>query len=106
MNENRKLIENRIFQLINYINYDKLLISLKQNIKFFSINELLLIEKFLETWDFNNIFIFLNEKYKEYLWIIEEIKDIKIKILLNDKKNKEIEEKIEDEYNLDILINF
>jgi len=106
MNTDRKLIENRIFQLISYIKQDSLLLPLKQNISMFSLRELLDIQNFLETWKLNIIYNLLDKKYKEYLGIIEELKNIRIKNSMNKQKNIEEKEREKEELNLELLIKF
>jgi len=106
MNTDRKLIENRIFQLISYIKQDSLLLPLKQNISMFSLRELLDIQNFLETWKLNIIYNLLDKKYKEYLGIIEELKNIRIKNSMNKQKNIEEKEREKEELNLELLIEF
>jgi hypothetical protein len=72
----------------------------------FSLKELLNIQKFLETWNLNTIYKILDEKYKEYLWIIEEIKNIKLKKRVTKQKNIEQKERKNEEFNLELLMNF
>lgn len=105
MQEDRKIIENRIFQIITYINNDSLLSNLKENLNLFSYKELLLIRDFLESWNLEKIYIFLLEKNNEYLLIIEEIKALKIKKNLVKYKQEEQNEEIEESSNLELLIN-
>ena len=60
---------------------------LKKNIKLFSNWELIQLLDFLESWKIEILYKFIDNKYREYLSIIQEIKQYKIK--------KEIDKKIE-----------
>jgi len=87
----RKEIEDRILHIISYIDQEKTLKPLVWTIKLFSLEELLQLLDFLETWDYKQIYLLVDKKIKEYLEIMEEIKQIKIWKKM--KNFKEIEEK-------------
>lgn len=78
---------------------------LKKNINFFSNWELRELLDFLESWEIEILYKFIDNKYKEYLSIIQEIKQYKIK----KEVNKKIEiEKQEEEFELieiELLLN-
>jgi hypothetical protein len=106
MEKNRDIIENRIFEIIQIMKNSNLEFLLNKNLNLFSEKELQIILNFLESWDLSYIYKFLDEKYKEYLELIEEIKQIKIKSkkvknLIEEEKEKENEIK-----QLENLLNF
>ncbi len=84
----------------------KLEFLLEKNINIFSDKELKILLDFLESWDLKHIYDFLDEKYKEYLGVIEEIKQIKIKSNTNNELKKEQLEKQKEEIELQELLNF
>lgn len=87
MIDNRNILENKIFKIIWYMSNRNLEFILKKNIKLFSNWELIQLLDFLESWKIEILYKFIDNKYKEYLSIIQEIKQYKIK--------KEIDKKIE-----------
>ncbi len=87
MIDNRNILENKIFKIIWYMNNKNLEFILKKNIKLFSNWELIQLLDFLESWKIEILYKFIDNKYREYLSIIQEIKQYKIK--------KEIDKKIE-----------
>ena len=103
---NRDEIEKRIFSILTYIDGGTLAFPLKQNISLFSTKELEQMLDFLETWNLEPIYNFLDEKYKEYLAIIEEIKMLKIwekkKIILQEEE----EERISEYNEIELLLKF
>lgn len=106
MEKNRENIENRIFEIIKLMKNSNLEFLLDKNLNLFSERELETILNFLESWDLSYIYKLLDEKYKEYLELIEEIrqikiKDKKVKNLIEEEKEKEKEVK-----NLENLLNF
>jgi len=100
MENPRKNIENRIFEIVRYTKNESLEFLLNKNLNLFSKKELETILSFLETWDLWYIYKFLDEKYKEYLSLIEQVKQIKINNL---KQNKLLDEKIEKDKELEEL---
>ena len=102
----RKQIEERILQIICYIDYDKMLIPLVGSLKLFSLEELLQLKEFLETWDYKPIYLLLDKKIKEYLIIVKEIKQIQIRKKKEKIKNDEISEKSKEEQNLEKILEF
>ena len=102
----RKQIEDRILQIIAYIDHDKMLQPLVGSLKLFSTEELLQLLDFLETWDYKPIYILLDKKIKEYLEIMKEIKQIKIWEKIKDFKEEEEEERKEDSLVLDNMLAF
>jgi len=102
---NRKDIEDKILQIIYYIDQDKMLQPLAWSIKLFSPEELLQLLDFLETWDYKPIYLLLDKKIKQYLETMEEIKHIRIWSKMEKVKQKESEEKkIEKIYLENILV--
>ncbi len=100
----RKQIEERILQIISYINQEKTLEPLIWSLKLFSLEELLKLKEFLENWNYKPIYILLDKKIKEYLDIMKQIKQIKIENKMkNIKKQEEKEDKLE-QINIDNLI--
>lgn len=87
MIDNRNILENKIFKIIWYMNNKNLEFILKKNIKLFSNWELIQLLDFLESWKIEILYKFIDNKYREYLSIIQELKQYKIK--------KEIDKKIE-----------
>lgn len=102
----RQIIENRIFEILTYIENGSLALTLKQNIWLFSLKELQKLLEFLETWKLEPIYKFLDEKYKEYLWLKEELKMIKIWEKKKIKKVEELNERKQENSELELLINF
>ena len=90
---NRKEIEDRILDIISYIDQDQMLKPLVWSLKLFSLEELLGLKIFLENWDYKPIYLLLDSKIKEYLSLIEEIKQIKIWDKMLKVKKKEFEER-------------
>ncbi len=102
----RKQIEDRILQIITYIDQDKMLQPLVGSLKLFSTEELLQLLDFLETWDYKPIYLLLDKKIKEYLAIMEEIKQIKIWEKMKNFKEVEKEERKEDNLVLENMLVF
>ena len=102
----RKEVETRILNIISYIDQDKMLQPLIWSIKLFSLEELLQLLEFLETWDYTPIFLLLDKKVKEYMLTMKEIKQIKITKKMNMVKNSEKIEKEEEKKELDKLLQF
>ena len=95
---NRQNIEKQIFNILTYIENNTLAFPLKQNISLFSLKELEQLLEFLESWKLEPIYKLIDIKYKEYSWLIEELKTIKIRNKMSwykeeEKNDKEIEEK-------------
>ena len=103
---NRQDIENRILDILTYIDNDTLAFPLKQNISLFSLKELEQLLEFLESWKIEIIYNFLDTKYKEYLLLIEELKRIKIKINKDQKILEENKERKKEKEEIENLINF
>ncbi len=94
---NRKEIEDRILHIISYIDLDSMLQPLIWSLKLFTLEELLQLKIFLETWDYKPIYLLLDKKIKEYLEVIQEIKQIKIwnkmkQVNLTEKEEREQEQ--------------
>lgn len=102
----KKELEDRILQIINYIDYDKMLQPLVWSIKLFQTEELLQLKDFLETWNYKPIYILLDKKIKEYSSILKEIKQIKISEKMKNYKNKELEEKEKEKVSLENMLSF
>jgi hypothetical protein len=79
---------------------------LKQNIKLFSLKELEQLLEFLETWNLKPIYKLIDQKIREYLWLIEELKSIKIRKKMSWIKNEEKEEQKQEQIELNTLLNF
>jgi len=101
---NRKEVEERILQIISHIDQNKMLTPLVWSLKLFSLEELLQLKIFLETWDYKPIYILVDKKIKEFLNIMEEIKQIKIWEKLKKHKEKEKNEKNEEIFDIDALL--
>ena len=106
MAKNRQNIEYKIFNILTYIENKTLAFPLKQNISLFSLKELEQLLEFLETWNLKSIYILIDYKYKEYLWLLEELKTIKIQKEVNKRKIQEKEEKEKEKQELQNLLNF
>lgn len=102
----RQKVENRIFEILTYIDGGTLAFPLRQNIWLFSLKELEQLLEFLESWNLDPIYSFLDEKYKEYLAIIEEIKNLKIWEKKKEKLKEEEQERKNEEKELELLLNF
>jgi len=102
----RKEIEDRILHIISYIDQEKTIKPLIWNLKLFSLEELLQLLSFLETWDYKPIYELLDKKIKEYLEIMEEIKQIKIWEKMKTVKQVEEEERKEEQINLENILTF
>lgn len=103
---NRQEIENKILNILTYLEQNTLAFPLKQNINLFSLKELEQLLEFLESWKLEPIYNFLDEKYKEYMWLIEELKTINISKKVNIKKQEEENERNKEAKELELLINF
>ncbi len=103
---NRQVIENRIFEILNYISQGSLEFPLKQNIKLFSLPEINKLLEFLESWNYKYIYTLLDQKLKEIMWLKEELKMIKIKEKWQARVNKEKQEHEQEEQEIEKLINF
>jgi len=103
---NRKQIEDRILHIIAYIDLDKMLQPLVWSLKLFATEELLQLKSFLETWDYKPIYILLDNKIKEYLGIMEEIKQIKIWDKMKSFKEEENKERESEKISLDTMLAF
>jgi len=103
---NRKDIEDRILHIISYIDFDKMLQPLVWSLKLFSTEELLQLLDFLETWDYKPIYLLLDKKIKQYLEIMEEIKQIRIWNNMEKVKQKEQQEIKEDSLVLENMLVF
>lgn len=101
----RAKVELRILEILRLINHP-IIETLKESISIFSLRELLQILKFLETWDLNPINQFLEEKIKEYMWIIEEIKMMKAFSKLQSHKNIEDKEREKENKEIENMIIF
>lgn len=106
MSTNRASIENRIFNILTYIEQKTLAFPLKQNIWLFSLKELNILLEFLESWKLKPIYILIDLKYKEYLWLIEELKTLQIKRKSSKRIQDEINEQKLEEKELNNLLNF
>ena len=103
---NRKQIEDRILQILAYIDQEKTILPLAKNLKLFSIGELLQLLNFLETWDYKPIYELVDKKIKEYLTIMEEIKQYKIWNKMRFIKQREEIEKQEENLLLENMLAF
>ena len=103
---NRKEIEERILHIISYIDLDNMLQPLVWSLKLFSTEELLQLKDFLETWNYKPIYLLLDKKIKEYLQIMEEIKQMKIWDKMKTVKQKEFEEREQEQVWLENMLAF
>jgi len=101
-----KQIEERILQIISYIDQEKTLTPLVWSLKLFSTEELLQLKDFLESWKYNPIYLLLDKKIKEYLLIVKEVKQIQISKKMVKIKNEENMEDIEENKNLEDILKF
>jgi len=106
MATNRQNIEYKIFNILTYIEDNTLAFPLKQNINLFSLKELEQLLEFLESWKLEYIYKLIDLKYKEYLWLIEELKSIKIKNKMIHQKDEEQKDRKKEELELNTLLNF
>ncbi len=104
--EDRNKIQKRIIQIISYIDSDEVLKPIIKNLKLFSTEDLYKLLEFLETWNYKPIYILLDEKIKQYLWIIKEIKQIKIWEKIKKFKNIERKEKIKENISIEGMLVF
>ena len=102
----RKQLEDRILQIISYINQEIALQPLIWSIKLFSYEELLQLKDFLESWDYKPIYLLLDKKIKEYLAIMNEIKQIKIWEKKKKFKQEEEEDKKQENLILENMLAF
>ncbi len=105
MIENRNILEEKIFKIIWYMNNKNLEFVLKKNINFFSNWELRELLDFLENWEIEILYKFIDNKYKEYLSIIQEIKQYKIKKEINKKIEIEKQEEEFELIEIELLLN-
>ena len=106
MNTTRKIIEDEVLNILIYIENKSIQLPIKQSIKLLTLNELEQLLNFLKTWNYKLIYDLLDKKYKEHLWLIEELKNIKIKEKMIKVKQEESNEKLEQEKLLNTLLNF
>ena len=92
----RKEIENRILNIISHIDEDKTLEPLYWNLELFSLDELLELKDFLETWEYDSMYSLLSKEIKEYSSIVKEIEQVKIWEKMLKVKDKEYQEKIKE----------
>jgi hypothetical protein len=103
---NRKDLENRITQIISYINKHKKIIPLVWWwLHLFALGELLQLKEFLETWKYSIIHKLMKNKIDEYFQVAEEIKQLKIWWKKEILKNKELQEQKQEEVNIELLLN-
>ena len=102
----RKQLEERILQIISYIDQEKTLQPLIWSIKLFSYEELLQLKDFLESWDYKPIYLLLDKKIKEYLVIMKEIKQIQIWEKMKNFKEEEEEDKKQENLVLENMLAF
>jgi hypothetical protein len=105
MTENRNILEEKIFKIIWYMNNKNLEFVLKKNINFFWNWELIQLLDFLESWKIEILYKFIDNKYKEYLQIIQEIKQYKIKKEINKKIEIEKQEEEFELIEIELLLN-
>ena len=103
---NRKEIEDRILHIISYIDLDSMLQPLIWSLKLFTLEELLQLKIFLETWDYKPIYLLLDKKIKEYLEVIQEIKQIKIWNKMKQVNLTEKEERKQEQVWLENMLTF
>ncbi len=103
---NRQIIENRIFEILTYIWNNTLEFPLKQNIKLFSLEEVNKLLEFLETGNYKYIYVLLDQKLKEIMWLKEELKMIRVWEKNKKKLNEEREEQEIEQEEIEKLINF
>ena len=84
----RKNIETRIINILKYINHP-ITKNLEISLNLFTMQELFQILSYLETWNLNFIYDFLEDKKREYLNIINFLKVKKRYTNLNNIKIKE-----------------
>jgi len=101
---NRKEIENKIKEIISYIDQEKTLKPLIWSLKLFSLEELLQLKIFLEKWDYQIIYKLIDKKIKEYIEIMEEIKQMKICEKKEKLKKQEEKENKQEQIDIDILL--
>jgi hypothetical protein len=105
MDDKRK-IEDRILNIISYIDQDQMMKPLIWSLKLFSLEELLQLKDFLENWDYKPIYLLVDSKIKEYLSIIEEIKQVKIWSKMSEVKQKETNERLEESTRIEKMLIF
>ena len=101
---NRKEIEDRILHIISYIDQEKTLKPLIWILKLFSLEELLQLKDFLETWDYKPIYKLVDKKIKEYLEVLEEIKQLKIWQKKEKLKQQEQKEQQKEIFDIDAVL--
>lgn len=84
----RRELEIRILQILKYINHP-IAPNLEKSLGLFSVKELTQIDQYLETGSLNPIYKFFEDKQKEYLDIINELKINKRYERLNSIRVKE-----------------
>lgn len=101
----RKVLENKVKELISMVNIPQFTALLENSISSFSDNDLQKILKFIETWDKELITNFLQEKTKDFMWEVQAIKFAKWKIKIWKNSRIEKAERIEEEKELEILLS-
>jgi len=102
----RKEIEDRILQIISYIDYNKTLSPILWSIKLFSIEELLQLNNFLEKEDYNSMYKLLDKNIKELLEVKERINKELISEKMISIKKREIKERKIEQVSLENILVF
>ena len=102
----REKIEKRIYEILWYIKDEELISLVRENINIFSIEELGMVQNFLETWESENLYNLILWKIQEYKNILNELKNYNINTAKKKKLDEEENEKKEEEKELENILNF
>jgi len=102
----KKEIENKILNIISNIDQNQMIKPLVWSLRLFSLDELLQLKDFLETWNYKPMYLLLDKKIKEHSSITKEIKQIKIWQKMLKIKAKEYQERIKETEELNWTLIF
>jgi len=100
----RKQVEERILQIISYIDQEKTIKPLVWSLKLFSLEELLQLQEFLETGDYKPIYLLVDKKIKEYLEVMQKLKQIQVWKKMKEIKKQEQQEYKQEQFNLNLAL--
>lgn len=101
----RKILEEKVREIIRYMKNEKISLLAEKSINSFSDLDLQKLFNFWESWDNNLLASFLIEKTKDFMWEVQAIKFAKWKIVIWKNIRIEKAEKAEEEKELENLLN-
>jgi hypothetical protein len=102
----REELEKKIIEILRSLGDSELLWLFEWKVNTFSTRELEQIYDFLNTWWIASIYKFLEEKIKEYVGLLQELKNIRIVKKKLAKLEEESREQKKEEEEVEELLNF